>query len=959
MGQLLLLLLLLLPLPGLEAKRKEAIWVFVVPHSHMDVAWGQENMLTYASNVYTSVVGALMQSKKRRFIIVEQAYFRMWWDGVASKQQKRQVRRLLNRGRLEFVTGGQVMHDEAVTHMDDQILQLTEGHAFLYEALGVRPQFSWQVDSFGASATTPTLFSLAGFQAHVISRIDYDLKENMQKTKSLQFVWRGSRSLELQKQEIFTHILDQFSYCPSGFRWEGLATFPDLPLGGKYPEMDPPITPRNIETYVKELVLDVKHRAHWFKTQKLLWPWGCDKQFFNASLQFGNMDLLLKYFKRNESRLGISVQYATLREYFSALHALNITWKARAHEDFLPYSSGEFQAWTGFYASHSGLKALARQASALLYAAESMFVRHLWPEHDSTVNASWALQQLQQLRWAVSEVQHHNGISGTGSNRMRDMYVEHLAAGMDGVHRLMASIVSGSGQSGPSDKDADSIGLSAVIYNPLAWNLTTIVSLTVDYPKLRVTDGLGRSVPPQLQKSKTIPNKYELYMLVTIPGLSYQQYIIWQSQGKQGTLLNISRPSYFGRRRRISMLSDEKHLMSVQNDCYTIFLDQDTNLLHSIRERESNRTVPLRQEFLEYHSSGNVFEGPTSDSYLFLPTEAAEQAWGAVALEIVAGKLLTEIRQYFYRDEMDSSYTYAIFSRLVHVSRDAEGELLCYRIEQELRVGPLQINREAILRTSTNLNTYRHFYSDGNGYQMQRRTYRDHANNNIARNYYPMVQSAFIQDNQSRLVVLSDQAHGVSSQDNGQVEVMLHRRLWNVDQVKRSLNLMLVDDSVASPVFWLLLGPLRLTTALHHQSGLALQHRPIVLLRELRDTDQNVPGHRCQRSMTLPPSLHLQLLSVPGWTYSSNHTKHLRNIKGGHQAQVKANLHRVLLRLQHLFEVGEDPVLSQPVTVNLKVLLRGLGSVQMVEERSLTGTWAVGSLQRWRWKTRLGQLRAV
>ena len=30
--------------------------------------------------------------------------------------------------------------------------------------------------------------------------------------QQLQFVWRGSRSLSAQ-QEIFTHVLDQFSYC--------------------------------------------------------------------------------------------------------------------------------------------------------------------------------------------------------------------------------------------------------------------------------------------------------------------------------------------------------------------------------------------------------------------------------------------------------------------------------------------------------------------------------------------------------------------------------------------------------------------------------------------------------------------------------------------------------------------------------------------------------------------------
>lgn len=56
----------------------------------------------------------------------------------------------------------------------------TEGHGFLYETFGVRPQFSWHVDPFGASATSPTLFSMAGFNAHLISRIDYDVKAAMQ-----------------------------------------------------------------------------------------------------------------------------------------------------------------------------------------------------------------------------------------------------------------------------------------------------------------------------------------------------------------------------------------------------------------------------------------------------------------------------------------------------------------------------------------------------------------------------------------------------------------------------------------------------------------------------------------------------------------------------------------------------------------------------------------------------------
>ena len=79
------------------------------------------------------------------------------------------------------------------------------------------------------------------------------------------------------------------------------------------------------------------------------------------------------------------------------------------HGHALPPTPGPFlldmhHAWTGFYASRSGLKALARRASSLLYAGESMFTRHvLLPPHPH-LDPAWGLQQLQQLRWAVSEV---------------------------------------------------------------------------------------------------------------------------------------------------------------------------------------------------------------------------------------------------------------------------------------------------------------------------------------------------------------------------------------------------------------------------------------------------------------------------------------------------------------------------------------------------------------------------
>lgn len=38
-------------------------------------------------------------------------------------------------------------------------------------------------------------------------------------------------------------------------------------------------------------------------------------------------------------------------------------------------------------------------------------------------------------------MQHHDGITGTEAVKVRDMFVQHLSAGMQAVFRLMAHIV--------------------------------------------------------------------------------------------------------------------------------------------------------------------------------------------------------------------------------------------------------------------------------------------------------------------------------------------------------------------------------------------------------------------------------------------------------------------------------------------------------------------------------------
>ena len=66
------------------------------------------------------------------------------------------------------------------------------------------------------------------------------------------------------------------------------------------------------------------------------------------------------------------------------------------------------------------------------------------------------------------------------------------------------------------------------------------------------------------------------------------------------------------------------------------------------------------------------------------------------------------------------------------------------------------------------------FYSDLNGFQWQPR--KKVSQIGIEGNYFPITTSAFIQDKQMRLTLMTTHAQGAASLENGQLEVMLDRR---------------------------------------------------------------------------------------------------------------------------------------------------------------------------------------
>jgi lysosomal alpha-mannosidase len=200
--------------------------VHIVAHSHDDVGWlktvdqyyyGARNNIQHAGVQYIidSVIHSLTQNPDRRFIYVEIGFFWRWWNQQTNAKRD-EVKQLVSEGRLEFISGGWCMNDEAATHYNSIIDQHALGAEFLHDQFGEcgRPKIGWQIDPFGHSREQASLLAQMGFDGLFFGRADYEDYQTRNRTKTMEMVWKASANLDHQSW-LFTGVLPN-GYGPPG-----------------------------------------------------------------------------------------------------------------------------------------------------------------------------------------------------------------------------------------------------------------------------------------------------------------------------------------------------------------------------------------------------------------------------------------------------------------------------------------------------------------------------------------------------------------------------------------------------------------------------------------------------------------------------------------------------------------------------------------------------------------------
>lgn len=413
-----------------DGRFKDGLTVHVVPHSHNDPGWIQTYHTYYSTqtrHILDTVVAALAEDPRRTFIWAEISYFSLWWND-ASPQQKEQAKRLVAEKRLDFVTGGWVMNDEASVTARATRWHLQEGREWLQKTFGITPQYSWAIDPFGHSAGQAQVLKELGYKGMLIQRVHYAVKKQLAQKQRLEFQWQTPAG------EIFTHMMPFYSYdephtcgpdpsvcCQFDFARIGKGkTWTGCPWG----KMSVPITEHNVAERSRTWLDQVYKKAMLYRGKHVLIPVGDDFRYQTmeeAHKQFTNYQKMFDWIETNVP--AVKVSFSTLTRYFDAARETNVP---KLQGSFFPYSDREKDYWTGYFNSRIFYKGYDRLLESLIAAVERKC-----PPVD-----------IHLQKRAMGLFQHHDGITGTAKSHVVQDYYKTMQKAVESLHSKLKGCLS-------------------------------------------------------------------------------------------------------------------------------------------------------------------------------------------------------------------------------------------------------------------------------------------------------------------------------------------------------------------------------------------------------------------------------------------------------------------------------------------------------------------------------------
>lgn len=823
----------------------EPLQIFVVPHSHNDPGWLKtfdDYYRDQTQHILNNMVIKLQEDARRKFIWSEISYFSKWWNSIDG-QKKDAVKRLCEQGQLEITTGGWVMTDEASTHYFAMIDQLIEGHQWLEKNLGVKPRTGWAIDPFGHTSTMAYLLKQTGLSSMLIQRVHYSVKKHFATQKNLEFYWRQNWDRS-GNTDILCHMMPFYSYdvphtCGPDPKICCQFDFKRLP-GGRIscPWRIPPVEIHdgNVQERAKLLLDQYRKKSKLFRTKVLLAPLGDDFRYDQLSewdQQFQNYQKLFDYMN-SHPELHVKAQFGTLSDYFDALNKAAGLGNSPSpfpvlSGDFFTYADRDDHYWSGYFTSRPFYKRLDRVLESHLRAAEILYSLALASAKKSNKMTVFPSAEdyklLVEARRNLGLFQHHDAITGTAKEWVVVDYGTRLFHSIINLKRVIGDSAhflilkdKENYKYNPSTPflqmddiqaaqdflpERTTIELSLiprylVVYNPADQDRVSVVTVQVDSYKVNVLNASGQQVDAQItavwDKSNRISKDvFQVSFVAKISALGLGIYQLVKTPNIKTKLADYT--IYTNRRDiitfdpfKISVLQSSAGDITIENANLKAWFSGTKGFLEKVIAKEEKREHHISIQFWWYGTTNNQDK---SGAYLFLPNGEAQPYTSSEPpiLRILRGPLFSEV-----------VCIYQHFTHSVRLSNVYGVEGLSLEISNIVDIRH-EMNQEIAMRLTTDVKSNNEFYTDLNDFQMQAR--QTLSKLPLQANFYPLTTTAYIQDSDVRLTLLSAQSLGVASLKSGQLEVIMDRRLMQDDN--RGLGQGLKDNKVTANLFRLLL----------------------------------------------------------------------------------------------------------------------------------------------------------
>ncbi|EDW77497.1 uncharacterized protein Dwil_GK24528 [Drosophila willistoni] len=777
------------------ATQPNMINIHMVPHSHDDVGWlktvdqyfyGHRSNIQHAGVQYIidTVVAELIKDPKRRFIQVETSFFHKWWS-EQSETSKQVVHKLVEEGRLEFTGGAWAMNDEAAVHYQSVVDQFTLGLKFLDDTFGTcgRPRVGWQIDPFGHSREQASIFAQMGYDGEFFARMDHNDKDKRLDDLAMEMIWDASESLS--NDELFTGMLYRHYSAPPGYCF-------DVHCGDD-PIIDTKSYDNNVKSRVDDFLSYVSAVAENYRSNHVMIPMGDDFQYEDAQVNFKNMDKLIKYVNERQSEGSTyNLFYSTPGCYLHSLHESLQSWPNKT-EDFFPYGSDTNSFWTGYFTSRPTQKRFERDGNHMLQVAKQLStLAHLTGEQQK--------EDLLYLRKIMGVMQHHDAITGTEKQHVSDDYDRLLYDGILGAAntardalRELTNLPEGEFESclqlnisvcAFTKDSADNVVVT--LFNPLAHSATEYVRIPVKKESYEVTDEQGRTVASEVVPVawqildldfRSNDTQHDLVFKASVDKIAHfyiKKVDSGDSDSKTLVKINGHKSEVPKRFKKVHAMQnvetyddDDSGETVVQNSLIKLVIDNSSGRLKTIEMNGVSESV--EQKFA-------VYETKDSGAYVFRQNGDIKEVDDDVEFSVYDGTLVKEVHQ-------------QVSEYISQVIRIYEG---VNRVEFEWLVGPIPTDsdtaREIVSLFKTGISSDGVFYTDSNGREMLKRQKNKRENYDpdlgqqpTSGNYYPITSRIALEDSKKRFAVLNDRAQGGSSMQNGELEIMLHRRLIRDD----------------------------------------------------------------------------------------------------------------------------------------------------------------------------------